>query len=257
MRQPWELVADALRHAMVSGTYRPGDQLPSENELAAQHDASRPTVRRALQDLRLRGLIETRQGKGAFVRVPTPLAITLTAANYNRHQREGRQGFAAQMQEQGHTSHQDIVEVTTVAAPWGIAQRLGLDEGARVVVRKLLFVVDDIPVQLVGVYYDPSLVAGSQLERAVPIPDGVHAELSRLGVHVTRLVEDFMGARLPTPDEQEPLQLPGGVPVTRNVRTAYAGNTPVEVMDTLSHGEVISYRLEVDLSAPVDHNGQT
>ena len=100
MRQPWELVADALRRAIMDRTYKPGDQLPSESQLAAQHHASRPTIRRALQDLRLKGLIETRQGKGAFVRRPPPLAITLTAENYNRHQREGRPGFQAQMSEQ-------------------------------------------------------------------------------------------------------------------------------------------------------------
>lgn len=255
MRQPWELVADTLRHAMLDGTYKPGDQLPSENQLAAEHRASRPTVRRALQDLRLRGLIETRQGKGAFVRVRSPLGITLTAVNYNRHQREGRQGFAAQMEEQGHTSRQDILDVATVAAPVEIAQRLGLEEGDCVVMRKLRFVVDELPVQLVRVYYEPSLVAGSQLEQCAPIPDGVHGELRRLGVHITRLVEDFMGARLPGPDEQQPLQLPGGVPITRNVRTAYAGDDPVEVMDTLSHGEVISYRFEVDVAASAEGAG--
>ena len=143
MRQPWELVADALRRAIRDQTYKPGDQLPSESQLAAQHHASRPTIRRALQDLRLKGLIETRQGKGAFVRMPSPLAITLTAENYNRHQREGRPGFSAQMEDQGHTSHQDILEVATVPAPSEIAQRLGLDEGQDVVMRRLRFVVDD------------------------------------------------------------------------------------------------------------------
>jgi hypothetical protein len=47
--------------------------------------------------------------------------------------------------------------------------------------RRLRFVVDDVPVQLVLVYYQPQLVAGSKLEQPVPIPDGVHAELWRLG----------------------------------------------------------------------------
>ena len=194
MRQPWELVADALRRAISDKTYKPGDQLPSESQLAAQHHASRPTIRRALQDLRLKGLIETRQGKGAFVRMPSPLAITLTAENYHRHQREGRPGFQAQMSEQGHTSHQDILEVATVPAPSEIAQRLGLDEGQDVVLRRLRFVVDELPVQLVRVYYEPALVASSKLEQPVVIPDGVHAELRRLGVHVTRFVEDFIGS---------------------------------------------------------------
>jgi DNA-binding GntR family transcriptional regulator len=103
------------------------------------------------------------------------------------------------------------------------------------------------PVQLVRVYYEPALVAGSKLEQPVVIPDGVHAELRRLGVRVTRFVEDFMGARLPTPEEERALQLPSGVPVTRNIRTAYAGDKPVEVMDTIPHGEVVSHRFEIML----------
>ena len=78
-------------------------------------------------------------------------------------------------------------------------------------------------------------------------PDGVHAELRRLGVKVTRFVEDFMGARLPNPEEERALQLPSGVPVTRNIRTAYAGDQPVEVMDTISHGEVVSHRFNIEL----------
>jgi GntR family transcriptional regulator len=176
---------------------------------------------------------------------PSPIAITLTAANYQRHRQEGRPGFAAQMEEQGHTSRQDILEVGPVPAASEVALRLGIDEGANVVMRRLRFVVDELPVQLVRVYYRPELAAGSQLEQPVPIPDGVHGELRRLGVQVTRFVEDFMGARLPDPDEERALQLPSGVPVTRNIRTAYAGDRPVEVMDTISHGEVVSFRFEV------------
>ena len=113
--------------------------------------------------------------------------------------------------------------------------------------RRLRFVVDELPVQLVRVYYEPALVAGSKLEQPVVIPDGVHAELRRLGVRVTRFVEDFMGARLPTPEEERALQLPSGVPVTRNIRTAYAGDQSVEVMDTISHGEVVMHRFEIKL----------
>jgi GntR family transcriptional regulator len=247
MRQPWEVIAEALQRAILDKTYKPGEQLPSENEFAAQHGASRPTVRRALRELQLRGLIEARQGKGRFVRTPSPIAITLTADNYRRHQREGRRGFDAQVREQGHTPHQEIIEVSTLPAPPEVAGRLGIQEGAAVVMRRLRFLVDDQPVQLVKVYYDPRRVGGSKLEQPVVIEDGVHAELRRLGLQVTRLVEDFQGARLPTADEAQALQLPDGVPVTRNIRTAYAREQPVEVLDTISNGEMVSYRFEIDV----------
>jgi GntR family transcriptional regulator len=151
------------------------------------------------------------------------------------------------VREQGHTPHQEIIEVAAVPAPPEVAGRLGIEESAAVVMRRLRFLVDDQPVQLVKVYYDPNLVAGSALEQPVIIEDGVHAELRRLGVQVTRFVEDFQGARLPNADEQRALQLPNGVPVTRNIRTAYAGDQPVEVLDTISNGEVVSYRFEIQV----------
>jgi GntR family transcriptional regulator len=247
MRQPWELVADALRRAIANSTYKPGDQLPSENQLAAQHGASRQTVRRALRELRLRGLITSHQGKGAFVRVPTPMAITLTAANYSRHQRQGQSGFNAQVREHGRTPRQEIVEVATVPAPPEVAERLGLEDGFDVIMRHLRFMVDDQPVQLVKVYYDPRLAAGSKLEQPIRIAGGTHSELRRRGVRITRFVEEFTGARLPDPEEERMLRLPDGVPVIRNIRTAYAEEQPVEVMDTVSHGEVVSYRFEIAL----------
>jgi GntR family transcriptional regulator len=96
-----------------------------------------------------------------MLRMPSPLAITLTAENYDHHQREGRPGFSAQMSEQGHTSRQDILEVATVPAPSDIAQRLGLDGGQDVVMRRLRFVVDELPVQLVRVYYEPGQSQGA------------------------------------------------------------------------------------------------
>jgi GntR family transcriptional regulator len=243
------LVAEALQRVISEKTYKPGDQLPSENQLVAKYGASRPTIRRALRELELRGLIKTRQGKGRFVRMPSPIAITLTAENYRRHQREGRRGFDAQVREQGHTPHQEIIEVAPIVAPPEVAERLGIEAGATVVMRRLRFMVDDQPVQLVRVYYDPTLVAGSRLEQPVLIQDGVHAELRRLGLQVTRFVEDFQGARLPNADEKRALQLPNGVPVTRNIRTAYAEDQPVEVLDTISNGEVVSYRFEIEVGA--------
>lgn len=113
--------------------------------------------------------------------------------------------------------------------------------------RRLRFLVDGEPMQLVRVYYQPSLVAGSKLERPILIAGGAHAELRRLGLRPTRFVEEFLGARLPDPEEERALQLPSGVPVTRNIRTAYADERPVEVLDTISHGEAVSHRFKIEL----------
>lgn len=46
-----------LREKMVSGEIQAGDRLPSENELSAQYQVSRQTVRKALSVLQNEGYI--------------------------------------------------------------------------------------------------------------------------------------------------------------------------------------------------------
>lgn len=60
-------ISDALLRRIVRGDYRPGESMPSEEELAAQFDVSRPVVREAVKELAVIGLIESRQGRSTRV----------------------------------------------------------------------------------------------------------------------------------------------------------------------------------------------
>lgn len=73
-------LADLLRRQIEDGTYRPGAQIPSEEQLAETHDISRETVRRATALLRAEGLIEVQHGYGSWVRMPDmPGDLTVVA----------------------------------------------------------------------------------------------------------------------------------------------------------------------------------
>jgi len=61
---------ETLRRHILSGTYEEGSLLPSENELCAVHNTTRPTVRHALEALVQDGFILKKQGKGSIVRKP-------------------------------------------------------------------------------------------------------------------------------------------------------------------------------------------
>lgn len=65
-RQLYEI----LRKHILNGVYEEGGLLPSENELCAAHNMTRPTVRHALDSLVKDGLILKKQGKGSIVRKP-------------------------------------------------------------------------------------------------------------------------------------------------------------------------------------------
>ncbi len=60
-------VVRLLRQEIEAGAYRLGDRLPAERQLAARFSVSRGTVRRALSELELAGLVRVRRGSGAYV----------------------------------------------------------------------------------------------------------------------------------------------------------------------------------------------
>lgn len=63
----YEQIVKELEGQIVSGTYKRGDLLPSENELTEQYGVSRITVRKALSILSNMGIIETSKGRGSTV----------------------------------------------------------------------------------------------------------------------------------------------------------------------------------------------
>ncbi len=66
----------ALFQKIVTGEIPEGDPLPSEHELCALFDMSRPVVREALQRLRDEGLIASRRGAGSFVQKRAGLNVS-------------------------------------------------------------------------------------------------------------------------------------------------------------------------------------
>jgi len=63
----YQSIADDLRSRVAKGEFASGGVLPSESALSSQYDASRVTIRRALEALRAEGLVESRQGFGWLV----------------------------------------------------------------------------------------------------------------------------------------------------------------------------------------------
>jgi GntR family transcriptional regulator len=63
----YRAVARALLGAIESGTFAPGDSLPSETELGAAFEVSIGTVRKAVDELAAEHVVVRRQGRGTFV----------------------------------------------------------------------------------------------------------------------------------------------------------------------------------------------
>ena len=63
----WQRIAAVIEAAIRSGDLSPRSLVPSETQLMGMTGAGRKTVRRAVRDLRERGLLYTVQSLGTFV----------------------------------------------------------------------------------------------------------------------------------------------------------------------------------------------
>lgn len=67
-RRAYEQVSIAIEQLINSGTLKPGEKLPPENDLARQFGVSRPTIREAVVALETAGLVEVRWGDATYIR---------------------------------------------------------------------------------------------------------------------------------------------------------------------------------------------
>jgi DNA-binding FadR family transcriptional regulator len=66
-------ITSRLRHAIETGIFADGDQLPPERQLAVALGTARSTIRKALDQLEQKGLVIRRVGSGTFVNYSGPL----------------------------------------------------------------------------------------------------------------------------------------------------------------------------------------
>ncbi|MEU6478908.1 GntR family transcriptional regulator [Streptomyces sp. NPDC047017] len=246
-RQPkYQRIAAELRAAVEAGRYGPGDRLPGENDLMAEHGVARMTARQALGVLQAEGIAEARKGAGVFVRDFRPVRRRGIERLARGQWGQGRSVWAADIGERDLTV--DSVEVTEEeAAPGAVAAVLELAEDAPVCVRRRRFVLDGKPVLLSTSYLPATLVAGTPVTRPDTGPGGTYARLAELGHAPVRFREEIR-SRMPSRDEAERLALPAGVPVVLVARTAYdAEGAVVEVNEMVLDSS--AYVLEYDFEA--------
>lgn len=98
-------IRDWLTDRILSGQFARGEQLPSEHEIMEMFSVSRVTARQAFSSLREFGLIESRRGKGYFVRQFTAV-----------QQLERLQGFGEMLAPLGVETSSDVIELLEIPA---------------------------------------------------------------------------------------------------------------------------------------------
>ena len=246
-RAVFRQIADQLRAAIEQGKLAEGEKLPSEAALMSHYGVARMTVRNAMQVLQAEGLTVAEHGRGVFVRTRPPVRRLASDRFARRHRKEGKAAFIAESEHVGATPEVDMLRVREASVPPDIADRLKLDDGAKVVIRSRRYSLNDHPVETATSYLPADIAHGTPIAEPNPGPGGIYARLEDLGHTLERFTEEIH-ARMPTPDEAKVLKLAPGVPVFRLIRTAYdADGRAVEVCDTIMAAD--AYVLNYDLPA--------
>lgn len=222
-------IADDLRERVGAGEFAERALLPSEAELSTTYDASRVTVRKALDRLRTEGLVDARQGFGWFV------------AGAPIRQHLGRLGtIEAQLEADGRRSERRIVDFGFVPAPPRVRDVLGVDTVLRVARVNL---ADGEPYARVTVWC-PEGLAGD-LSRAQVAE---HTFLELLPVEVGGAVQTIE-AHAASADDAALLAIPESSPVLvcERVTSDVAGH-PVLVAEHVFPGHRTAFT--VDLPHP-------
>jgi GntR family transcriptional regulator len=178
MAEPmYRRIADDLRCQIEAGDLQPGQQLPAEQALGSTYNASRNTIRDAIKWLTIRGLIETRPGRGTFVvETIVPFVTTLLGDPATG----GGEGvYVPEVSASRSESAIRTPRVEIQKATGFIAGALGIEEGAAVVSRHQERFIDGTPWSLQASYYPLDLVSrGAQrLLEASNITEGTIAYL--------------------------------------------------------------------------------
>jgi len=123
-------VASDLKEKINQRGYKPGDMLPSANELAAQYQTTRTTIQKGLTTLNSEGYVSSIHGKGYFVRQPEETKYTLF---FNE-----RECIAV--------TRTKLLQVDIITPTQELCEQLRIRKSSRVILIRWLLYSEDIPV---------------------------------------------------------------------------------------------------------------
>lgn len=223
-------VAVQLIAAIEDGRMQPGDVLENEMSLVKRLQVSRPTVRRAIQEMVDQGLLIRRRGLGTRVANRKVHRKFELSSLYDELEREGRNPDTIVL------AHQITVDERAA---------LALDLPATTPLLSILRVrtAEGAPLAVLHNWLPPAHddVSKEELERG-----GLYAALRQRGARPV-VARQNIGARMPTAIERRHLQMRGTWPVLTMTRVAFdSAGIAVEFGDHCYRSESYTIDLMVD-----------
>jgi GntR family transcriptional regulator len=223
-----------------SGTWQPGDQVPSESVLGEKFHVSRTTVRQALGELVNQGLLTRIQGKGTFVAHPR-IRQRLTRLT----------GFTEDFQARLMKPASELRRHGKEPASSRVASALQITEGMPVIVLERLRLADDLPMAVEIAHLREDLFPSFNAEE---FPGGsLYAYLTeKFNIIPTVAHQDMEAIGCPQPKARL-LGISKGGPVLHIYRTTFdQSGRPFEQVESFYRGDRYVFQAELTNE---NHNG--
>jgi len=224
-------VSRQIEAAIDSGQLAPGDRLENEISLADRWGLSRPTMRRAIQELVDKGLLVRRRGIGTQVvhgPVKRPMDLTSLFDDLTRSDQKPATR---------------VLDRELVAAPASVAERLGVAAGTQVLHLRRLRSARGEPLAVMHNWLPADLapvLTAEALESR-----GLYELMRGTGVHL-RIATQRIGARRATAAEARLLEVRKGAPLLTMERVTYDGSgRAVELGSHVYDAETYSIEMTV------------
>ena len=198
-------VAQQIEEAIERGELGPGSRLDNEILLADRYGLSRPTMRRAIQELVSKGLLVRKRGVGTQVvhaRVKRPVELTSLYDDLSR----SKQRPATRV-----LLHEEV------PAPDEVSVRLGLPVGAPAVHLERLRLASDEPLAILHNWLPAALAKFTEQDLEA---GGLYAHLRSSGVRIC-VATQRIGARAANAEQARLLEVKRGAPLLTMERTTF------------------------------------
>lgn len=187
-------------------TWRPGQKIPSENQLVQELSVSRMTVNRALRELAQEGYLQRVAGVGSFVAEPPRHASLIEIRD-----------IAEEIRAAGSVHSAELFWSQAEPAGATVAQRLGIPAGSEAFHVTLVHRRDDLPIQLEDRWVNLAVVPDFQEVDFVAITPSRHLLRSVRPDEMEHVVQ----AVLPDAATSELLAIPATEPCLRLLRRTW------------------------------------
>lgn len=218
-------IQQGLLSLIRSGKLKPGNAIPSEEDLSRRLHVSRMTARQALKSLCNMGIAYSRRGKGTFV----------SGIKMEKNFRQVL-SFSQEMASRGARPGAKVVSFVSVPAQPEVAKALRLRQGGQVIRLQRVRMADSVPMGIETAHL-PLRLFPKLLEQFDPRTSLYQTLAQRHGIHIA-IADEVVEAGLAGAEEARLLRVSKGSPVFLFTRTSHLETgEPVEYVKAIYRGD--------------------